>query len=191
MPASIDTGVRHSVRDHPGPFGRKRLGTIGRFHRVAFSRTAATAARPVPMNTICRRARRMRAALVGRVRNACRRWHGCQSRRAEQRARCHRTTTGARLRFAVPRQRVRGGKASAFIAGIFIERHANPFLFRFYLSGDIGMSTPPLMCLTGPSAFGITSKSNISVGNHKVAHAFGISTTPLMCPCTGAVPRMA
>jgi hypothetical protein len=34
------------------------------------------------------------------------------------------------------------------------------------------------------------SKSKISVGSHSVAQAFGTSTTPLMCPCTGAVPRI-
>ena len=47
-----------------------------------------------------------------------------------------------------------------------------------YLSGDIGISTPPLMCLIGPAALGITSKSKMSVGSHNVAQAFGISTTP-------------
>jgi hypothetical protein len=60
-----------------------------------------------------------------------------------------------------------------------------------YLSGDIGISTPPLMCLIGPAALGITSKSKMSVGSHRVAQAFGMSTTPEMCPCTGAVPRIA
>jgi len=60
-----------------------------------------------------------------------------------------------------------------------------------YLSGDIGISTPPLICFIGPSAFGMMSNSKISVGSHSVAQALGISTTPEMCPCTGAVPRMA
>ena len=62
---------------------------------------------------------------------------------------------------------------------------------RHYLSGDIGISTPPVTCLIGPAALGITSKSKMSVGSHKVAQAFGMSTTPEICPCTGAVPRMA
>jgi hypothetical protein len=31
----------------------------------------------------------------------------------------------------------------------------------------------------------------MSVGNHNVAQALGISTTPEMWPCTGAVPRIA
>jgi len=50
------------------------------------------------------------------------------------------------------------------------------------------MSTPPWMCLTGPDADGWISKSKISVGSQSVAHELGISTTPLMCPCTGAQP---
>jgi hypothetical protein len=62
---------------------------------------------------------------------------------------------------------------------------------RLYLSGDIGMSIPPLMCLIGPSAPGITSNAKMSVGSHNVAQALGMSTTPEMWPCTGAVPRIA
>jgi DNA-binding CsgD family transcriptional regulator len=46
------------------------------------------------------------------------------------------------------------------------------------------MSMLPSRCLIGPAALGLMSKSKICVGNHKVAHAFGISTTPLMWPCT-------
>ena len=61
---------------------------------------------------------------------------------------------------------------------------------RSYLSGDSGRSKPPLMCLIGPAALGMMSKSKISVGRYKVAQALGISTTPEMWPCTGAVPRI-
>jgi hypothetical protein len=60
-----------------------------------------------------------------------------------------------------------------------------------YLSGDVGMSMPPLMCLVGPAALGMMSKSKMSVGSHSVAQALGISTTPEICPCTGAVPSIA
>ena len=51
-----------------------------------------------------------------------------------------------------------------------------------YLSGDNGMSTPPLMNLVGPADDGMMSKSKISVGSHSVAQAFGMSTTPEMWP---------
>lgn len=53
------------------------------------------------------------------------------------------------------------------------------------------MSFALLTAFTGPAALGRTSKSKICVGNQSVAQAFGMSTTPLMWPCTGAVPRMA
>src|SRR5690242_8054351 len=59
-----------------------------------------------------------------------------------------------------------------------------------HLSGEIGIWMSPVMCFTGPAADGITSKSKISVGSHKVAQAFGTSTTPEIWPCTGAVPRI-
>src|SRR3954454_8922851 len=59
-----------------------------------------------------------------------------------------------------------------------------------YLSGEIGIWMSPVMCLIGPADDGITSKSKISVGSHKVAQALGTSTTPEMWPCTGAVPRI-
>lgn len=58
-------------------------------------------------------------------------------------------------------------------------------------SGASGMSMPGLTPGNGPLALGLMSKSKISVGSHKVAQALGMSTTPLIWPCTGATPRMA
>ncbi len=49
-------------------------------------------------------------------------------------------------------------------------------------SGAKGTSMEPSRYLVGPSAPGIRSNSNTSVGNHNVAHALGISTTPDMWP---------
>ncbi|MNI89852.1 hypothetical protein D3C73_1473090 [compost metagenome] len=49
---------------------------------------------------------------------------------------------------------------------------------------------PRVICGTSPSALGWMSMSKISVGSHKVAQALGMSTTPLMWPCTGAVPNI-
>jgi hypothetical protein len=59
-----------------------------------------------------------------------------------------------------------------------------------YLSCDSGIWISPLMNFVGPADEGMMSKSKISVGSHNVAQAFGISTTPEMWPCTGAVPRI-
>src|SRR5690606_28816758 len=61
----------------------------------------------------------------------------------------------------------------------------------YSLSLDKGTSIAPDTFAPGPSALGLSSISKISVGNQNVAQALGISTTPLMCPCTGAQPRMA
>ena len=47
------------------------------------------------------------------------------------------------------------------------------------LSLETGISILPSRYFTGPDAFGLMSNSKICVGNHKVAHEFGISTTPL------------
>jgi len=58
-------------------------------------------------------------------------------------------------------------------------------VYLFHLEvGTSGLFTE----ITGPSALGMMSKSNISVGIHRVAQTLGTSTMPLICPCTGAVP---
>ena len=57
-------------------------------------------------------------------------------------------------------------------------------------SCEIGMLMLPSRWMIGPAADGLMSNWKISVGSHSVAQAFGMSTTPLMWPCTGAVPRM-
>lgn len=54
----------------------------------------------------------------------------------------------------------------------------------------IGISTDPSRYFVGPSAFGIISHSKMSLGSQSVAQALGISTTPEICPCTGAVPKI-
>jgi hypothetical protein len=83
------------------------------------------------------------------------------------------------------RKRESGRKAAPAVSA------SGTFCSRRYLSGDMGMSMPPLMYVNGPSALGITSNAKMSIGNHNVAQALGISTTPEMWPCTGAVPRIA
>jgi hypothetical protein len=171
------------------------------------------------------RARLVRTALIGGVRNPrlCR--HGRAMRRSENDARRARLALRTIERQLVFRHRSHLREGPAIPAKIFVDRHdvllhdltrwpakmtcKDDLPIRFlhaaalhsrcrrvsrvpaYLSGDVGISTPPLMCLMGPDAFGITSKSKMSVGSHSVAQAFGISTTPEIWPCTGAVPRIA
>jgi hypothetical protein len=45
--------------------------------------------------------------------------------------------------------------------------------------------------LAGPAALGMMSKPKMYLGSHSVAQALGISTTPEICPRTGAVPSIA
>lgn len=59
------------------------------------------------------------------------------------------------------------------------------------LQPAMARSAPPLTMISGPDALGMMSKSKISAGIHNVAQALGMSTMPLMCPSTGAVPKMA
>jgi hypothetical protein len=77
------------------------------------------------------------------------------------------------------------GESAALPAIIFVNRHG----ILLYFATE--RSAPLLIIFFGPSAFGMMSNSKISVGRNTVAQAFGISTIPLMCPSTGAVPRMA
>ena len=86
-----------------------------------------------------------------------------------------------------------GVEAPAGCAGVVISRHDAGLLGSvglYYRSSDNGISLPGVTSLVGPAAFGLMSKSKIWVGSHNVAQAFGISTTPLMWPWTGAVPRI-
>jgi hypothetical protein len=201
------------VRDHPGPAGRKALGaSFATFHEPRGSARAAGAAGAVGIAHRRQCARRIRTPLIGGVGDPRLRRHRRAMRGGEndaRRARLALRTIGWQLIF---RHRSHPGKRSAIPAQIFVNRHdvllddqrpASIFrarrhsigrratLLRAYLSGDIGMSTPPLICLMGPDAFGMTSNSKMSVGSHNVAQALGMSTTPEMWPCTGAVPRIA
>ena len=127
----------------------------------------------------------VRTALVDGVRPALRAIHNAGWQ--QQHPMCFNPT---RAGLGLPRLRHRPSARSPAPAftQIFIDRHAWVSL---HLSADMGMSTPPWIAFTGPAALGLMSNSKICVGSHKVAQALGMSTTPLMCPCTGAVPRMA
>lgn len=83
-----------------------------------------------------------------------------------------------------------GGHQSLLHKRIKAGRHSGPRKPASYLSYEIGISMLPSRYFTGPAALGLMSKSKICVGSHRVAQALGTSTTPLIWPCTGAVPRM-
>jgi hypothetical protein len=199
--------------DHPRPAAWKAFGSaLAALEEPRRSAGATRAAGAMGIAHRGQRARLVRAALVGGVRNPrlCR--HGRAIRRSENDARRACLALRTIERQLVFRHRSYLREGPAIPAEIFVDRHdvlLDDLPIRFlhaaalhspcrrvalvpaYLSGDVGISTPPLMCLMGPDAFGITSKSKMSVGSHSVAQAFGISTTPEMWPCTGAVPRIA
>jgi len=177
------------MADHPGPFVRKSLAAVVGLGDPALPpATAAAAARPVTRLLFRRRtAGRVRASLVDRVRLTGSHWQAGKCGRAERNSGRTGAACRTRVRIAVLRHRPDRSEATAFRTLIFVNRHDRLPPQR---SCDSGTSTPPLICLTGPEAFGPMSNSNICVGNHSVAQALGMSTTPLMCPCTGAVPRI-
>ncbi len=139
-------------------------------------------------------------AFIGFVRRSIGRRQRRELRHGQQptrRGSAGRTVTG----LGEFRHRDHFGKRSAIVAHVIIYRHVfsfprlagpilGPTLFD-QRSGAKGTSTEPSSCFVGPSAVGIMSKSKISLGNHKVAQALGMSTTPEIWPCTGAVPKIA
>lgn len=90
---------------------------------------------------------------------------------------------GWQLRLAHLAQHTEGAAATAFV---LVNWH--PCIS--YQLLVLAISVPGVTSFSGPSAFGLISKSKISVGIQSVAQALGISTMPLICPSTGAVPRI-
>src|SRR4051794_14710068 len=134
----------------------------------------------------------MRTPLVGRVGATPFRRHRGEIGRGQERALRRAPAARARVRLLAFRHRPHGGEGATAAAEIVVDRHRSlPDVRLDHLSGDIGISIPPSNCLVGPAAHGMTSKSKMSVGSHKVAQALGMSTTPEMWPWHGAVPRMA
>ena len=126
---------------------------------------------------------RVGAALIGGVRVPSAGIHPGQARRGQHRPTRRGSAPGTQVRSLKLRHRTHRRERAARVAQVVIHRHG-------YRSGASGMSTPPLIPPLGPSAPGLMSKSKISVGSQSVAQEFGMSTTPLMCPCTGAVPKI-
>ena len=154
--------------------------------------------RPPPKGPGCA-ACSIRMTQDARPRTASARWRCVRWWRGRRAARhpC-RTGTGRTAAPAAPGRRTRRKAAAPGTppsgapprTGRSAGSRTRRWAWRDHRSGASGMSTPPLMPPLGPSAPGLMSKSKISVGSHNVAQELGMSTTPLMCPCTGAVPRM-
>ncbi len=162
-----------SVTEHPGPRRRGvRHPTCRRLAAAASARMRRAAPRLVG------------AALIDGGGTAQAGIDRGEMRRGQQGAGRQAAAAFARLRPRVVAHRTLGGERSAGRAEIVVGRHG-------YRSAASGMATPPLMPPLGPSAPGLMSNSKMPVGSQRVAQEFGMSTTPLMWPCTGAVPRMA
>ena len=195
-----------------------RAASCAFFIAKRFSRTTAT---PATMSSFRsgQHLRRRRATLVGRVREPALGRHRREIWRGQKRPRRIRPTSRTFARQTGIGHRPHVGKWPAPVAEIVIDWHwfssstwaiAGSIARRLgrlpartrrraghrvsgghHLSGDIGISIPPVRCLVGPAALGITSNAKMSVGSHSVAQALGISTTPDMWPWHGAVPRIA
>ena len=197
------------MRDHPRPAAWKGLGAVfstlhGTGRELA---TATRAALTVPRLELSKALRRVRAALVGGVRQAALPRHRGKIRCGEECARRQPAALRTGLRRVAFRHRPHLRERATLTAEIVIDRHCLISLLmhlrrrrrqtasardpRHHLSGDSGMGVPPFTCEIGPLALGMMSKSKMSVGSHSVAQALGISTTPEICPWHGAVPRMA
>lgn len=190
------------MRNHPRASRWEALGTIRAVQGFAacFLATAATrASRPV----CARLFRAVRRALVDTVGCDGRAVGRPQLRRGQHNAVAVSATGGASARIAKGAhgsQRLEGAMVGTVIlvdrhgilrmAGTPADRRGKTYVAD-HRSGASGISIEPSRYFFGPSALGIMSHSKISVGNQRVAQALGISTTPEICPCTGAVPRMA
>jgi hypothetical protein len=164
-----------SVADHPWSltwkaFGGDRLG--GEFLAFGPGTTAAGCRMP-----FCAR-RGVRTPFINIARSASSRVQPGESGCGEQRARRHPATLFARLGLLEFRHRPQRGKRPALRTKIVVYRHCRPR----QRSGARGIATPLFTPPLGPEAPGLMSKSKISVGSQSVAHEFGMSTTPLMCP---------
>src|SRR5689334_15070055 len=136
---------------------------------------------------VARAARLVPGALVGLHRAARARGHQREPRRGRKHAwRCG-AAVGACGGIVALARRPQRLEAAALAAGVVVGGHGR---VRQARSCESGMSMLPSIIFTGPAAFGLMSKSKICVGSQSVAQELGTSTTPLMWPCTGAVPRI-
>lgn len=191
----------HSMSEHPRPSGWRAAlqGLCARCLSATGARFAGAV--HVTAAAALRTSRLMCAALVARPGVARRCAHHGESR---CRGESHRVCAAIRTRygqvaFRDAAQHVRGAVVGTME---FIDGHQESSSARRPTDAArvscramgyeaTARSLPPRSINFGPSALIEISKSKIPVGSHRVAHAFGISTMPLMCPSTGAVPRIA
>ena len=198
------------MADHPRPRGRKTLGAAaGSLDKAGRLGRATATAWPMRRLVFANGLRRIGAALVGGVGLALIRGHAKEIRCGQDHTRRFAFASWTILRRIAFRHRPHIHERTAIVTEIFVNRHfvsSNWSMHRRdecgaasthcparrhdYLSCESDTSTPPLMCFTGPADDGMISKSKISVGKYSVAQAFGMSTTPLICPCTGATPKI-
>lgn len=180
-------------------FRRPAAASVPQHPRTLAAMTGMSAARSVPMAG-CRRtahtARLVGATLVATMRLIARSRDLTQGRPRDQ-AFGHPCALRAVYGGIAIAHGAQFGKRATPGAPIFIQGHAHSPEPLVDSDGSatfqpaMARSAPPLTLICGPDVLGMMSKSKISVGIHSVAQALGMSTMPLMCPSTGAVPRMA
>ena len=188
------------MRNHPRTLGREALGAVWAVEGRAGDPTLAAAATGAP-GTVGRFTGAVGAAFINAMGGPGGAVQGSEARKTNRNARRSRAAGRTRFGFLIGVQRSLGVKRPTTVTAVLVERH---FSIRSraraagrsppsvgHRSGARGTSMEPSRCLTGPSAFGIRSHSNMSVGSQSVAQAFGMSTTPEIWPWQGAVPRMA
>ena len=189
FPGQPATEIRPLVADLPGPRRGEGFRPVGRKDRLRLplARTARTSR---SVRQLARALRLVTGALVRAVGRAQPGIHEREVWRSKEGAGrtlpAFRTIAGRSGVGHRPHLRER----TAIRAFVVVERHSSMSL-RVHRSGASGTSIEPSRNFVGPSAPGIRSYSKTSVGSHSVAQAFGMSTTPEICPCTGAVPRIA
>jgi hypothetical protein len=193
--------ARSLVRKHPrAPAGEAFCAILTACRRTCGPRPAAAASGGVATAAIGQPLRLVRTPFIRRMSQAALRRHCREMRSGQEGPRSVSPALRAFGRHVVLGHRPHRRERSAFGTIIIVDRHRplrsrtsagktkavarrlRSFGLPGYLSGDMGMSIPPLTCLMGPAALGMTSKSKISVGSHNVAQALGMSTTPEICP---------
>lgn len=203
-PACITPFRHRSVRDHPGSRTGQRFRPVRAVQRAAgllLAARTASASGAVAAQTLGA----VGAAFVGGKGGAAARVHLGQPRCGQQHPGRACRAGGAIAGIGKSRHRGKRLEGAALRAGVIIDGHGAFLPFRggwgraipraarlHHRSWAMGMSTEPSTSRVGPSTEGINAEpfSKMSVGSHSVAQAFGTSTTPEICPCTGAVPRI-
>jgi hypothetical protein len=186
------------MADHPGT-GRREALCGGISSRRSWFGALQTGAASAPRTVLRGKLRLVSGSLVHRHALACTCVTARDGRRSQKGTRRRGSAVRAEKRVGAFRHWAQSRERAASIAFVVVERHlaslsdgAHPIgllepigchLHRnFYTSSESGTSIEPSKNFCGPAALGLMSKSKISVGSHNVAQAFGMSTTPEICP---------